>query len=79
MSQVRPGSRVLFKRMMEVVDLGVNPAVWEETIKASGEVEIMERAGTAMERFKEDLYTVLVDKAEGEAMTRVKSHNPGEG
>merc|ERR1711940_154909 len=79
MAQVRPDSRIMSKKMMEVVDTGIIPEAWESTISQSTEVRLMIESGTPCQRFNEDLYTVLVDKAEGEAMVRIKSHNSGEG
>ena len=42
MSQVRQGSRALFKKMTEVVDQGLDPSAWEHAIDTSQERDMME-------------------------------------
>ena len=75
---VRFGSRRLFKAMMEYVDKeeGGN---FEELFRASDGCREMEAEGTMYERMDEDLYTLLMDKTEGEAALRVRGCNPGQG
>ena len=51
MSQIRPGSRAVFQKMMEIVDIGTDSLMWETTLESSRERTIMEEAGTALERF----------------------------
>ena len=60
-SQVRFGSRKLFRAMMEYVDQeeGGN---FEELFKSSQEGQDMEVEGTTYERMDEDMYTLLMDK-----------------
>ena len=77
-SQVRYGSRKLFKAMMDYVDqeIGGN---FEERYKGSTAGQEMEREGTTYERMDEDLYTLLMDKTDGEAALRVRSCSAGQG
>ena len=35
--------------------------------------------GTDLDKFNEDLYAIMVDEAEGEALARVKGCIPGQG
>ena len=79
MTQVRPGSRAMFQKMMETVDVGKEVSEWEREVGGSSEANAMALSGTMLDRFNEDLYTVLMDKAEGEAVTRLKSRKSGEG
>ena len=75
---VRFGTRKLFKAMMDYVDqeAGGN---FEEVFKQSEGGKAMEAEGTSYERMDEDLYTLLMDKTEGEAALRVRGCNPGQG
>ena len=77
-SAVRHGSRKLFRAMMDYVDkeTGGN---FEDLFKDSEVGQEMERGGTTYERMDEDLYTLLMDKTEGEAALRVRGCNPGQG
>ena len=77
-SQLRPGTRKIFQLMMEYVDQerGGN---FEELFKAEQHYEDMKQAGTTYERIDEDLYTVLMDRTEGEAALRVRGCRPGMG
>ena len=75
---VRPGTRKIFQSMMEYVDQerGGN---FEEVFKESQEYRDMAAAGTTYERIDEDLYTLLMDRTEGEAALRVRGCRPGMG
>ena len=75
---VRPGTRKIFQAMMEYVDQehGGN---FEEIFKKSEECQDMKDAGTSYERIDEDLYTLLMDRTEGEAALRVRGCRPGMG
>ena len=75
---IRFGSRRLFKAMADYVDQEVG-GNFEELFKASEGCKEMEAEGTTYERMDEDLYTVLMDKTEGEAALRVRGCNPGQG
>ena len=77
-SQDRYGSRKLFKAMMDYVDQeqGGN---FEEMFQESEEGKEMIGGGTTYERMDEDLYTLLMDKTEGEAALRVRGCSPGQG
>ena len=78
-SQVRKGSRGTFIRMMELVELGMEPDSWIDLLKVSEKVGAMTSHGTDLDKSNEDLYAIMVDKAEGEALTRVKGSIPGQG
>ena len=75
---VRFGSRRLFKAMMDYVDQEVG-GNFEELFRNSEEGKDMEAGGTSYERMDEDLYSLLMDKTEGEAALRVRGCNPGQG
>ena len=77
-SQVRYGSRKLFRAMMDYVDqeAGGN---FEDDFQDSDKGKEMEAGGTSYDRMDEDLYTLLMDKTEGEAALRVRGCNPGQG
>ena len=61
--------------MMEYVDQEVG-GNFEELFKASQDGQDMEEEGTTYERMDEDLYTLLMDKTDGEAALRVRGCNP---
>ena len=75
---VRPGTRKLFECMMEYVDRET-VGDFEELFKASQACADMENAGTMYARIDEDLYTLLMDRTEGEAALRVRGCRPGMG
>ena len=76
-ANVRPGTRKLFECMMEYVDRE-NEGDFEELFKASQACADMESAGTMYARIDEDLYTLLMDRTEGEAALRVRGCRPGD-
>ena len=77
-SGIRYGSRHLFKCMMDYVDqeTGGN---FEELFRGTDGCKEMENGGTTYERMDADLYTLLMDKTEGEAALRIRGCNPGQG
>ena len=64
--------------MMEHVDQE-KVGNFEEVFKESQEHRDMVAAGTTYERINEDLYTLLMDRTEGEAALRVRRCEPGTG
>ena len=75
---VRPGTRKLFECMMEYIDRETG-GDFEELFKNSQACADMENAGTKYARIDEDLYTLLMDRTEGEAALRVRGCKPGMG
>ena len=77
-SQDRYGSRKLFKAMMDHVDQegGGN---FEDLFKDPEGSKEMISGGTTYERMDEDLYTLLMDKTDGEGALRVQGCSPGQG
>ena len=74
MEQIRPGSRSLFKALTRHVEHEVEED-FEDWIK--NEVEYKDEGH--YKEINEDLYVLLMDKSETEALTRVRSCPAGEG
>ena len=77
-SHVRPGSKGVFKKLRELAERGYDGDVPDELTKST-EGNNMTEAGCDMDRFNDDLHTLLTDKTEGEAASRVRSHQSDEG
>ena len=77
-SQARPGTRVLFKAMAEFVEQDME-GTFSRYFSDSGGLDSMVAAGTSLTDMKEDLYILLVEKTEGEAMSRLRGCQVGDG
>ena len=76
MEQLRPGSRGLFKVLTKYVDREVE-ANFEEWVKALEECDGL--LDEDYNNINEDVYVLLMDKCEAEALTRVRACPAGEG
>ena len=76
-TQVRPGTRELFRAMAEYVD-GDKSGEFRDHFEDNG-LDTMQEEGTKYEHMESDLYAVLVDKTDGEAALRIRACKPGEG
>ena len=78
-TQVRRGSKHLFKAMTDYVDQDRDEN-FEDVFKDNEGFDLMEREGLSYERMDEDIYAILADKKEGEAALRsVRGFLPGQG
>ena len=76
MEQLRPGSRGLFKALTKYADHEVEDK-FEEWVKAQEECDGL--LDEDYNKINEDIYVLLMDNCEAEALTRVRSCPAGEG
>ena len=75
MSGARPGSRTLLETSNLTVNEGMdldddwNQELWEDLLDRADEVD----CGLDLKRFQEELYSVLIEKTEGEAARILRS------
>ena len=72
--QHQKGTREIFKAISAHADAGVEEAFLDKHDK-----DWFEGHGVNLDEFNEDLFVVLIDKTEGEALTRVRAVDPGNG
>ena len=77
-SQARQGCRSMFRSMAEYVDQDM-AGDFETLFKDTQDCRDMESQGSVYKNISEDLYILLVDKTEGEAMVRVRGCSHGDG
>ena len=77
MEQIRPGSRGIFKALARHVDHEVTEE-FAEWIKGQQEYADLKDEDVFKE-VNEDVYVLLMDKAESEALTRVRAYQAGDG
>ena len=77
-SQARQGCRGMFRAMAEHVDQETTDD-FKTLFKGTQDCRYMESQGNTYENISEDLYILLVDKTEGEAMVRVRGCSHGDG
>ena len=80
LAQVRTGSRKMLKVMMEYVDKDLGgPMMFEEWFRDTTECGELKKEGFRFDQFAEDLYSVLMDRTEGDAALRIRGCQPGQG
>ena len=77
-SQARQGCRGMFRSMAEYVDQDMT-GDFETLFKNTQDCRDMESQGSTYGNISEDLYILLVDKTEGEAMVRLRGCSHGDG
>ena len=77
-SQARQGCRGMFRSMAEYVDQDVT-GDFETLFRNTQSCRDMESQGSSYGNISEDLYILLVDKTEGEAMVRLQGCSHGDG
>ena len=81
MEQLRPGSRGVLKALARHVDNEEDADIHEWIIDAPEYLQMgdAEKAEAQMKSVNEDLYVIMLDKSESEALTRVRACPVGEG
>ena len=76
-SQARQGCRGMFRAMAEYVDQDMT-GDFETLFNNTQDCRDMESQGNTYKNISEDLYILLVDKTEGEAMVRLRGCSHGD-
>ena len=78
MEQITPGCRGILRALVKYVDQEEDEDLYE-WMENTEEYSKLDDPEKTLERINEDLYVILMDKAEAEALTRVRACPVGEG